>query len=129
MIPPHFGFRSYDDVAKEVHERESFVPCSVEYFVDDLRWPGDHGSIISDADGPIHDFRMFQEQTHQRVGRVIILDVQAEVPERSGVDQILGFAGEKLEKLSELLFPCGILQVFDDVELDVAFAQYVQRAP
>ena len=102
---------------------------SVEYFVDDLRRPGDHGSITSDADRPIHDFRMFQEQTHQRVGCVIILDVQAEVPERSGVDQILGFAGEKLEKLSELLFPCGILQVFDDVELDVAFAQDVQRAP
>ena len=68
---------------------------SVEYFVDDLRRPGDHGSITSDADRPIHDFRMFQEQTHQRVGCVIILDVQAEVPERFRVDQLLGLSPGK----------------------------------
>ncbi len=109
--------------------RDLSPPVSVEYFVDDFRRSSDHGSIATDADGPIHDFRMFQEQTHQRVGRVIILDVQAEVPERSRVDQILGLAGEEFEELSELLFSRGIIQVFNDVELDVAFAQDVQRAP
>lgn len=129
MIPPHFGFRSYDDVVKEVHERVSCSLVSVEYFVDDLRRSRDHGSITSDADGPIHDFRMFEEQSHQRVGCVVVFDVQAEVPERPRVDQILGLAGEEFEELSELLFSRGILQVFNDVELDVAFAQDVQRAP
>ena len=56
---------------------------SVEYFVDDLRRSRDHGSITSDADGPIHDFRMFEEQSHQRVGCVVVFDVQAELGQAS----------------------------------------------
>ena len=44
------------------------------------------------------------------------------------MDHVFGFTGQECEKFSQVLFAQRCFQVFNDVELDVASAQYIHCA-
>lgn len=70
---------------------------------------------------------MFPQQTDQGIGRIVVLNIEAEIAERSRMNEVLGFALKQIEKSPHLLFTDRGLQILDDVELDVAVAENFQR--
>lgn len=70
---------------------------------------------------------MFQQQTDQGIGRIVVLDFEAEIPKRSRVNEVVGVTPKQIEKSPQLLFAGRGLQILDDVELDVAVAENLQR--
>ena len=70
---------------------------------------------------------MFQQQTDQRIGRIVVFNIETEVAKGSRMDEILWLALQQVEKSPQLLLAGRGLQIFDDVELDVAVAEDLQR--
>ena len=100
---------------------------SVENLVHLFRRTGDHGSIPPHAHGPVHYFGVSQQQHDQGVGRIVVFNVDPEIAKRSRVNEIDGIALEQIQKSPQDLFAGRGLQIFDDVELDVAVAENLQR--
>ena len=71
--------------------------------------------------------QMFQQQTDQRIGRIVVFNIETEVAKGSRMDEILWLALQQVEKSPQLLLAGRGLQIFDDVELDVAVAEDLQR--
>ena len=70
---------------------------------------------------------MCPQQADQSIGRIAIFNIEAEVAKGSRVNEILWLALEQVEKSPQRLFAGRGLQIFDDVELDVAVAENLQR--
>ena len=100
----------------------------VEDFSHLFRGPGDDGSLAAYTDGAVHDLGMLQQQTDQGIGCLEVLDVQAQLAERSRVQQVCQFTSQQLQDASQRLWARRIVDVLDNVELDVAGAQDLQRA-
>ncbi|GEM_PF-4018600 len=101
---------------------------SVQDFVHPFRRAGDDGPVAAHTDGAVHDLGMFEEKSDECVGGVVVLDVSAQVIESARMQHFLGFHGQQIEKPAQVGFSDGVLDVFDDVELDASLAQDVQRA-
>ena len=100
---------------------------SIEDFVHFLRRPCDNRSIPTHTHGPIHYFGMCPQQADQSIGRIVVFNIEAEIAKGSRVNEILWLALEQVEKPPQRLFAGRGLQIFDDVELDVAVAENLQR--
>jgi hypothetical protein len=77
----------------------------------------------------LHELRMLEQQLHHLVARRVVARLQ---PERLEVlvlaNQLRGCVRQDVEEVFQVFPRQRVLQVFDDVELDVALAQEVQRA-
>jgi hypothetical protein len=101
------------------------VPRSTQEFLNSCGRSRDHRSITFDGDGPLHQYRVLQQQFNHRIQRLIIVVVQAQFFELLVVaHQITRFIGEQIEDTLELSSGQWILEVFNDIELDVSLAQY-----
>ena len=70
---------------------------------------------------------MCQQQTDQSIGSIVVFHIEAEIAKGSRMNEILWLALEQVEKSPQHLFADRGLQIFDDVELDVAVAENLQR--
>lgn len=102
---------------------------SVEHFEQLLRRARDPRALPANDDGALHEFGVLEEQIRHRLGCLVVLRIQLQGLEVLVLpDQICRGAGEQLEETLDISAREGVLQVFDDVELDAALAQDVQRA-
>lgn len=78
-----------------------FMFLLVENFVDLLCGPGNNGLLATDANGAIHNLGVFQEQTNQCVGRVIVVDIFAKITKGAWVNQVFGFSWKQVQKIPD----------------------------
>jgi hypothetical protein len=108
----------------------SSLPCSgSEKLEGFFGGAADHRAVADHEDRALHQDRIFEKQVDDRVGGLVILSVESEpleilVPS----DQLSRPIGESTHDLLERRAVEGVLQVFDDIELDVALAQDLQRS-
>ena len=70
---------------------------------------------------------MCSQQADQSIGRIVVFKIEAEIAKGSRMNEILWLALEQVEKSPQRLFAGRGFQIFDDVELDVAVAENLQR--
>lgn len=97
---------------------------SVQQFLDALGRTRDNGALAAHDNGPIHRFGMGNEQANERFAIAVVVYIQAQLTKGAWVQHLFGFDIEKLNDVPEFLFAEWIVYVFDNVELDVAVAQY-----
>ena len=84
----------------------------------------DHSTVTDYKDRALHQDRIFEKQVDDRVGSLEILEVQSELLEvLVSTDEFRGRVGEQICDSLERRPVERLLQVFDDIELDVALAQ------
>jgi hypothetical protein len=94
-----------------------------------LRGPGDDRAVAPDDDRPLHQARVREQYLHHRLPRGVVAGVEAQLLEVLVLpDQLGGLDGEQVEEVLQILLAQRVVQELDDVELDAAFAQDVQRA-
>ena len=72
---------------------------------------------------------MLDEHLHDLIGRRVVARVEAELLEVLVLaDQLRGLVGQEGEEAGEIVPAGRVVQVLDDVELDAALAQDLQRA-
>ena len=109
--------------------RRCFCRRLVEEFFNALRWPVDDCAVSAHHERSVHYFWVRYQQCDQRVGIAVVGDIAAEFGKGAGVQHLAGLDGEHLEVFAQLVCAQRILDIFDNVELDVAVAQDVQRSP
>lgn len=101
----------------------------VEKLVNGVRRTGDNGPFSANDDRALHEHRVLQEQLDNRITGDIVFGRQSELFKVFVLANKVGwFVGELIEKLHQLLTAQGVFQVFNNVELDVAVTQDIQRA-
>ena len=102
---------------------------SVEEFEELLGRAGDSRVLAADDDGPLHELGVLEEQAHDFFAALVCVRVQLQGFEVLVLpDQLRRCIGEQIEEVLEVFTGERGLQVLDDVELDAALAQDVQRA-
>lgn len=101
---------------------------SLEELENLLRRSRDDRAIAPHDDGALHELRMFDEQPHDRFSGLVVRGVEAELLELPILaNQGRGLVGEQIQEALDERGLQARFQVFDDVELDAAVAQDVQR--
>ena len=106
-----------------------FCRRSVEEFFHTLCRPSDDRVVSAHHKGSVHYFWVLYQQGDQRVGIAIVGDIAAKFGKGAGMQHFARLNGEHREVFSQLVCAQRRLDIFDNVELDVAVAQDVQRAP
>ena len=102
---------------------------SLQEFQDLLRGARDHRLLPPDDDRALHELGVLEEQRDHRFGRLVGVCIQLQGLEVLVLsDELRRGAREQFEKALDIGSRKGVFEVVDDVELDVALAQDVQRA-
>ncbi len=89
----------------------------------------DQRTVSDHKNRALHQDRVFERQVDDRVGGLVVLSVESQFPEVLVLtDELRWRIGELTHDLLERRPIEGFLQIFDDIELDVALAQNLQRA-
>ena len=101
----------------------------LKQFLHLLRRPRDNGLLAAHDDGALHQLRMLLQEAHHRISGGVVGGVEAQRLEVSVVADEFGrrFA-DKVDETRHRGRVNGGLEVLNDIELDVALAQDVQRA-
>ena len=101
---------------------------SVQQFQHFFRRSGDHRAPVPDDHRPLHQRGLPQQQVHHRGAGDVVVGVQAEFLEFPVLaHQFRGFVGQPVEEPFQVRPAQRTFEIFDDVELDAALAQNVER--